>query len=319
MLTDASRRSVRALTVVLVFTCASSAVAQPAPVDTLLGISDAGANPDWLVDAGAQDAGAADMVCDWPPDTNWAELIARGVRDFDGCDLSLLPRPLRLHRANLRGARSEGSSFYVSPDFSHADLTDADLSRQRFQQANFNSATLVGTSFRDADLSMSSFIGANLSGADFRGAQLGATRFRNVRGLTQATLAGACGGSQTELPPPLVLERCLPQVANGTPTAAESDTYPILFAIYLALQILALFIARGSLRYWALLPIFITPAITLMSLIGASDTGGALLVALLPIGMVTLGLRWAPLLLVYQALVIIVAIGVRRSAHLFHD
>jgi hypothetical protein len=33
----------------------------------------------------------------------------------------------------------------------------------------------------------------------------------------------------------------------------------------------------------------------------------------------TLGLRWAPLLLVYQALVIIVTIGVLRSARLFHD
>lgn len=121
-------------------------------------------------------------------------------------------------QANLKGARI--ITFMDGPDFTGADLTDADFSpferrgsqwatvpmsrirsadftgaklrRVNFTRAilhftRFNNADLRDANFQHADLSSVDFTGADITGADFTGASFYETKLSGARGIDKAT------------------------------------------------------------------------------------------------------------------------------------
>ncbi|MEM1300482.1 MAG: pentapeptide repeat-containing protein, partial [Pseudomonadota bacterium] len=91
---------------------------------------------------------------------------------------------------------------------SEAQMAGADLDRADATAANFS-----GASLEKARLSSASLVGANLNGADLEGALLRRTDLSgadltDVRGLTEAQLALACGNADTILPDGMSVRTC---------------------------------------------------------------------------------------------------------------
>ena len=78
-----------------------------------------------------------------------------------------------------------------------AFLVNADLRNTDLRGANLEDADLRGAKLEGADLAGVNLLRVNLTGADLR----------NVKGLTQAQLEGACGDG-TQLPPNLTIKSC---------------------------------------------------------------------------------------------------------------
>jgi uncharacterized protein YjbI with pentapeptide repeats len=133
----------------------------------------------------------------------------------------------RLMDARCEGARFSGAQMarvdasraqFADTDFANAELPDAIFVQARLSGASFAGAKAMRANFLRADLRGASLLYARLDGADFtqadvrnarfRGASLAGANLATARNLTAAQLRGACGDSQTRLPPGLSLPEC---------------------------------------------------------------------------------------------------------------
>lgn len=141
-----------------------------------------------------------------------------------------------LYGADLSGAELQGGILrgadLRTANLSEANLSNADLSKakisegERFAEAMFGDlhdvnmgatdlggATLVNATLVNADLSDANLGGANLSGSDLTnavldGANMSDVKLSNVRGLTPAQLAKACGMRVIGAPVEALNKRC---------------------------------------------------------------------------------------------------------------
>ena len=117
----------------------------------------------------------------------------------------------RNYTVNLKGARLcewrqrvpifAPESDFSNVNFSHADLSQADLESVKFVRSKFFMANLSGAYFLDADFSHASFYRADLSGArfllvnlseaDLARAKLSGTSLKKANGLTQEQINSA--------------------------------------------------------------------------------------------------------------------------------
>ena len=112
---------------------------------------------------------------------------------------------LAQHKRWVESEGKEGARASLSrADLRKADLIEANLQGADLFRANLQEAGLIEANLQGADLS-----GANLQGARLFLANLQGANLREARGLTQEQLDGACGDSNTKLPPGMSIGLCL--------------------------------------------------------------------------------------------------------------
>jgi uncharacterized protein YjbI with pentapeptide repeats len=117
---------------------------------------------------------------------------------LNGADLAAA----NLTEANLGRANLGGADLHAA-GLAEADLTDASLFI-----ADLSEADLRGANLSRADLRWANLDNANLDGTNLRKANLRGTNLRRADNLTEDQLNGACGDSETKLPPGLTITLC---------------------------------------------------------------------------------------------------------------
>lgn len=93
-------------------------------------------------------------------------------------------------------------------------LRNLHFDRAELRSAKFQGTTLANVSFSRSDLSYASFVEVDLSGVSFDQVDLSHADLSRALNLPAQLLRGACGNSETRLPPGSSLEPCRPERAR---------------------------------------------------------------------------------------------------------
>lgn len=126
-----------------------------------------------------------------PTATDFLEAYAKGKRDFNSYDLSLLNLAktdlsgANFHQAKLYKINLQGANLFDA-DFGRASLSQATVKNANLSRAYLSHADLAGADLRGADLSYAylsnaNLRGANLCGADLTGAKVSAEQLALAR------------------------------------------------------------------------------------------------------------------------------------------
>lgn len=94
----------------------------------------------------------------------------------------------------IQAQKSDCGSLFFQPDFSKANLINANFSNANVPNIDFSYANLTGADLENTNLSYANLTGANLTGANLKGADL------SYANLENAEFKNAIYDSQTKFP-----------------------------------------------------------------------------------------------------------------------